>query len=124
MAVTGAAIIGFGAVNLKNVLPLADGSGLDPNKMLFVYDNLMVRSCTNWTFSIDIPTVAASLKGHLKVTLVWIDPPPSPISNKALVHNIDLLVVTPSMKGFWGNGKVNGDSVNPVEQVLSVLAQY
>ncbi|WP_066633916.1 S8 family serine peptidase [Desulfolucanica intricata] len=56
----------------------------------------------------------------LKVTLAWTDPPASPAAGNALVNNLDLLVVGPDGKSYYGNdfeGKNKKDKKNTVEQV-------
>ena len=112
-------IVGFGAVNLINILPLKDGSGLDPQKMLFVYDRLMMSSNSNATFYFNATSTTVSLNLNLSVSIAWTDPPPSPIGDKALVNNVDLFVVTPqSNVAYWGNNVARGDKVNSVEKVV------
>ncbi|MFC2075039.1 S8 family serine peptidase [Bdellovibrionota bacterium] len=39
----------------------------------------------------------------LKVTLVYADPPPTPVASVALVNNLDLKVIDPEGTEYWGN---------------------
>lgn len=52
---------------------------------------------------------------RLCVTLVWTDPPGSPIASKQLVNDLNLTVTDPQSNVFRGNGVV--DSTNNVEGV-------
>ena len=71
-------------------------------------------------------SVAASPGEPLEVTLVWTDPPAAPSAAAALVHDLDLEVVSPSGTTWLGNRFVGGESVpggaadatNNVEAVL------
>ena len=64
---------GFGQVQLSNLLPLQDGSGLPKSKMLFVYDNLALVLGKIAAFTLNLgPTLVGSTR-NLKVTLVWTD---------------------------------------------------
>lgn len=62
----------------------------------------------------------------LKITLVWTDPPPSPLSGIALSHDLDLEVVSPSNVIYKGNcfssgssySDGNKDYLNNVEEVF------
>lgn len=57
-------------------------------------------------FSLNVPA-----KGFLKIALCWTDPPPSLIASKTLVNDLDLKVVSPSGKIYYGNNFQNGISV-------------
>lgn len=109
---------GYGQVYLKGLLPLKDGSGLPANRQLFIYDNLAVKSKTAWYFTLAI-TDNTLIGVALKVTLAWTDPPlESKLSiNSVLMNNVDLVVVGPDSKQYWGNRVQGGDSNNTVEQV-------
>lgn len=107
---------GHGSLTLSNILPLADGRGLDPALDLVVWDKLRIaeQSTLKWVITI---SKEAAVKG-LKVTLVWFDPP-SPLysSSQLLIHDIDLLVIGPDGTKHWGNRVSNGDEINTSEQV-------
>jgi len=55
----------------------------------------------------------------LKVTIAWYDPPqePSSIGAAALVNDVDLIVKSPDGILYHGNQQLDGDYLNPVEQV-------
>ncbi|MBE3580926.1 MAG: S8 family serine peptidase [Thermoanaerobacteraceae bacterium] len=56
----------------------------------------------------------------LKVTLAWTDPPAPPGADRALVNDLDLVVVGPGGREYLGNdalGEGKPDRVNNVEQV-------
>jgi hypothetical protein len=52
----------------------------------------------------------------LQVTLVWTDYPGSPAAARQLVNDLDLRVVGPDGREWYGNG-VRGDRTNNVEGV-------
>jgi serine protease AprX len=52
-----------------------------------------------------------------KATIVWMDPSNSVMSNKMLLNNIDLKVITPSGAVLHGNN-VAGDEVNNVSRLI------
>jgi subtilisin family serine protease len=98
---------GYGRITLKKVLPLASGK-LD----LFVADLVSVGANSFKTYYLHVTDTSLSVK----VTLVWYDPPNiNGISSKALLHDLNLRMVSPSKQIFYGNGKV--DAINTVEQV-------
>ena len=105
---------GFGRILLSNVLPLSsvsETSGLD----LFIYETSL-SSMTYMSFEVDV----TGSSRPLKVTVVWMDPINSVLSDKMLLHDIDLILSTPDGKTMYGNA--NGyfsltDENNNVEQV-------
>lgn len=52
----------------------------------------------------------------LKVTIVWMDPDNSIISEKMLLNNLNLRIQTPSGETLYGNNRA-GDEVNNVSLV-------
>ncbi len=54
-----------------------------------------------------------------RATLSWYDPPAVDGSNKkALIHDLDLLLVSPSGRRVYSNGRSNFDSLNNNERVV------
>jgi hypothetical protein len=100
--------------------------------LYFQGDPVRTRVWDKWneagleTGGVDEYTVQVASGTPLKVTLVWTDPPSSLTASKALVHDLDLEVVTPASGTYLGNQfnsgvSVNGgspDTVNNVEAVL------
>jgi hypothetical protein len=74
---------GFGSFNLKKAIELAR-SGSVWEEMLFPEDS--------FSGSFALPP-----KTHLaKITLTWNDPPAAPFSEKACIHDLDLVVIDPN----------------------------
>ncbi len=94
-------ISGFGSLNLKKALQiLADQH----------FDSDSVSQGATRIFSLDLPPDSR----HLKVMLVWDDPPAAPNAAKALVNDLDLTVVAPGGTVFlpWApNPFPNADSL-------------
>lgn len=103
---------GFGRVHLETVLPLG-GSG---DSVLFVADaastSIGGNSVQDYTARL---TAGTGL--DLRVTLAWIDPAGSVESTTQLVHDLDLMVVSPGGSEYqmWSTGK---DAYNVVERVI------
>ncbi len=105
---------GYGRITLSNVLPLRDVYSFN----LFVEDLTTIQENTQMTYTW---TVYSSTM-PMKVTIAWYDPPNTDgTTNAALIHNLDLKVVSPSGYTFFGNQQnhnwVIPDSVNTNEQV-------
>ncbi len=99
-------IEGWGRVDVEAVIrPVA------PRVMDFkeIRPGLTTGAVASWQYSV------TSSSEPLRVTLVWTDPPGSPSSAKALVNDLDLTVVSPSGKTYFGNGQP--DRLNNVEGV-------
>eukprot|EP01034_Spumella_vulgaris_P025675 gene25675-32159_t len=122
---------GYGEIQLTNILPLADGSGLDPTLDLIVFDRLEIDSFSTIMFEIDftqavllsrqkqreheersrehrssssysVPSPPAS--HPLKITLCWYDPPSLLGSGSSLlIHDLDLVVAGPDGDVYLGN---------------------
>lgn len=107
---------GWGFPDLKNLYDL--------RKQMFVVnaDTLLEQS---QTVSYSLPVRGDT---PLRVTLVWSDPPAMSGTDKALVNDLDLDVVSPDRSRYWGNNGLsdniwsepggNPDVLNNVEQVL------
>ena len=117
---------GYGAVTLTNILPLANGKGLQPPLSLYIYDKLKMTAHSTYRSSV---TFAGDSELPLKVTIAWFDPPSVVGSSVAslLIHDIDLIVRSPDREVHWGNENYvscdthrrgHRDSKNPNEQVL------
>ena len=115
---------GFGAIRLSNILTLDNGEGMNPNKALFVYDNIQLFAYEMVKFTVEISESAAEKGLDLKATIAWMDKPfpASSVSDNHLIHNLDLIITHPDGTSgpiYFGNRNgEGGDSVNPVEQVL------
>ena len=111
---------GYGQLRLSNVLPLPTGYGLPYPLKLFVWDAVNVTERSVWKWEVDIgPSLSMSyLLQPLKVTVAWYDPPAAFASAAVLLlHDIDLVVVTPTGDIWWGNTMLSGDYLNPNEQI-------
>ena len=115
---------GYGRITLSKVLPLYNTFTFD----LFVLDLVRINANTKLVYHAHV----TSTNTPLKVTISWYDPPNTAgTTGKALINNLDLLVVAPGktavLKGNGGDGKGNFDSLNNNEQVYvgtPVLGQY
>ena len=115
---------GYGRITLSNVLPLYNTFIFD----LFVLDLVRINANTKLVYHAHV----TNTNTPLKVTISWYDPPNTAgTTGKALINNLDLLVVAPHktavLKGNGGDGKGNFDSLNNNEQVYiatPVLGQY
>jgi subtilisin family serine protease len=103
---------GYGRIKLNNILPLGSGGDADPNILLFVANNVLVKEKKRVRYALRVK----SDREPLKVTLVWYDAPCDGKPRKALLNDLDLVVTDPNGDDYYGNGK-KGDDVNTNEQV-------
>lgn len=111
---------GYGRMDLTNILPLETYEKSD--FQLFV-DTNKLKTLTETTY-----TVSIIKNDHpLKVTLSWFDPPNSYFASRLLLHDLDLVVTSPSGVVYFGNALIeNGkpasgssrDEDNNNEQVV------
>ena len=77
----------------------------------------MLTPLTQYTYTVSVLTD----KHPLKVTLTWFDPPNPEFAARVLVHDLDLLVFSPSGSLFNGNAATAGtgerDELNNVSLV-------
>lgn len=107
---------GFGLINLSNTLYL---SGMKHG--LFISDNHKLSTNTNHTFVVNIPE-----DGEFTATLVWTDPPGSPVSSISLVNDLDLTVSKDKIDYLGNADSTTGkdyDRLNNVEKVIIHRAQ-
>lgn len=73
------------------------------------------------TFTYIIPITSASVDKPFIATLAWTDPPGNLGAMDVLVNDLDLVVTLTERNGsvsrLWGNGQLNGDRYNNVEQI-------
>lgn len=101
---------GFGRVYLPSVLPLKKY----PHEFDLFVDEYHLSSMYKMTYQVHVDSVSTF---DLKVTLVWMDPPNSVLSERLLLNDLDLIVESPKGDIYHGNGDFK-DDVNNVEQVL------
>ena len=103
---------GYGSVNLHAIIPMSSGERKAQD--LYVADAFAISGRQSATLQVSVK----SGKKPLRVTLLWYDRA-SVVGNSQnlLIINLDLTVTSPSGNTYYGNG-VNGDSVNPQEQVF------
>jgi hypothetical protein len=112
---------GWGLLKLDNTLFFAGG----PRKLFFAdvrnADGLLTTGVHTHRFNVQ------SSGQPLKVTLVWSDPPAANMASRALVNDLDLIVISPGgAQTFRGNNFDEGisveggepDSANNVEMVV------
>eukprot|EP00817_Percolomonadidae_sp_ATCC50343_P002489 CAMPEP_0117420230 /NCGR_PEP_ID=MMETSP0758-20121206/1607_1 /TAXON_ID=63605 /ORGANISM="Percolomonas cosmopolitus, Strain AE-1 (ATCC 50343)" /LENGTH=785 /DNA_ID=CAMNT_0005201717 /DNA_START=775 /DNA_END=3129 /DNA_ORIENTATION=- len=112
---------GFGSVSLDKVL---SGQENEEKNRLYLpnpKEDVVIKQNEVHSYCIH----AISFKSDFKITLTWTDPPSSPSARMNLVNDLDLIVVSPSGKVYYGNGKSSvigyeresPDSQNNVEQI-------
>ncbi|CAN0198353.1 unnamed protein product [Ectocarpus sp. 6 AP-2014] len=100
---------GFGRVHLEAGMPL-EGEG---DLVLFVADaldtSIAAGTLDEYLFDVD-----ADAGLDLRATLSWIDPPATATSAVQLVHNLDLVVVSPDGTTYrmWGSDTTDNRNVN------------
>lgn len=104
---------GFGRVHLEAGLPL-EGSG---QTALFVADSMNTSATSGELTSFAFETVESE-GVEFRATLAWIDPPASAMAVQQLIHDLDLLVTSPSGKEYtmWLSGEADSDNV--IERVI------
>mgnify|MGYP005854707815 CR=1 FL=1 len=119
---------GWGRVHLERSLYF-DG---DPRRVLVLDAPTAFMSSADAPFTIAFRANGNAAADELKVTLVWTDPPASPLATIALVNNLDLRVdvldgdnAGASYRGnafdaggFSVPGAATSDTINNVEQVV------
>jgi hypothetical protein len=100
---------GWGQVILQNVLPLPDLYNYD----LYLAQQESLPSLTRRTYSV----VVTHRHAPLCATIVWNDPPNVLWAAKNLLNDLDLMIVSPTGKVYYGNNR-QGDEFNAVEKVF------
>ena len=104
---------GYGFATFSNVLPL---QSLNQAWKLYPHDALEIGEdeVFLWTLVVRNDSVP------LRATIAWYDPDEAYEGN--LVHNLDLVITSPTGKVYYGNGNVYGcDEINPNEQVFDYV---
>lgn len=104
---------GFGRLSLYKALPVPgrNNQAMD----LFVDDQATIQENDQKTYRL---TVSSSTT-QLRATLVWYDPPGvQGTTSKALIHDLDLSVSSPSGRTYYPNGLSGKDKLNTVERVV------
>ena len=95
---------GWGQVNVSNTVANVNG--------VLVYDAEVIAHDEEQMFSIQ-----ATEGQPLAIVMAYTDAPGSTTSKKALVHDLDMTVVSPSGKLYYPNSKQTKDAINNVEGV-------
>lgn len=106
---------GYGRIDLLNILPLTDSA--TSSFTLFVHESSL-KQLEGHNF---VVTVAAGTV-PFKITLSWYDPPNEHMVAKCLLHDLDLVVVDPTGRVFYGNAHTTvigslRDEINNNEQI-------
>ena len=107
---------GFGRLTLTNLLPLK--SYPQSNFSLYI-DQFELQSFQ----AVSYKATVLGQRSRMMVTLSWYDPPNVVFSSKALLHDLDLVVKTPSGRIVFGNNDYRldqhfRDELNNVEKVI------
>ncbi|MDQ0285056.1 subtilisin family serine protease [Desulfofundulus luciae] len=102
---------GFGRLDLT-----ATVLGLREKTFLYADESASLAAGESKTYHFTVEDTTRPFKA----TLAWTDPPAEPGAGRALVNDLDLLVVGPDGREYLGNDKGGGrrDDRNNVEQVL------
>lgn len=87
---------GYGRVNLSGILPLVNYT--EAPFALFV-DQASLYQLTEITYKVTVK----SLSRPLKMTLSYFDPPNPEFAARVLVHDLDLLLISPTGSIYYGN---------------------
>jgi len=110
---------GFGAIDLSTILDEESPTHRiilpNPTRDAEIYTEGLHTHCIH----------VVTPKTELKATLVWSDYPSSPAAKITLVNDLDLVIVSPSGKVYYGNGfnshigstRTSPDYQNNVEQI-------
>lgn len=112
--------LGFGRMLLTNILPLSRYP--DSTYSLYI-DDAELESFQQLSYR----AVALGARRGLVVSLAWYDPPNAVFASKSLLHDLDLVVTSPSGVVFFGNqilkdNKSIRDEYNNVERVKIVAS--
>eukprot|EP00960_Hanusia_phi_P007827 223922-Hanusia_phi.AAC.4 len=101
---------GYGLVDLSSVLWF----GTDSNFVLKTFDRVQLSQgqVMQYCFSV-------SGGSQFRATLVWTDPPGSMYASKALISDLDLVLIDADGSSHYGNNRtaLHADRVNNVEQI-------
>ncbi|AEG16895.1 S-layer domain-containing protein [Desulfofundulus kuznetsovii DSM 6115] len=102
---------GFGRLDLT-----ATVLGLAEKTFLYADESVPLAAGDSKTYRFTVEDTSRPFKA----TLAWTDPPAEPGADRALVNDLDLVVVGPDGREYLGNDKGGGgrDDRNNVEQVL------
>eukprot|EP01041_Mallomonas_annulata_P002618 gene2618-5114_t len=103
-------IQGYGRIGISTVLPLKYTYDFD----LFVADLVAIGEYS----SIGYNVLVADGTVPFKATISWYDPPNTGTPAKALLHDLDLTVKSPSGVLYYGNGGSKPDTLNNNEKVF------
>ena len=113
---------GYGRVNLAKLLPL-QGHATNPYT-LFV-DQKDLKNLTELVYTVTVKSTSEDFK----ITLSWYDPPTAEFAARNIIHDLDLVVVSPSSIPYYGNTVVTDaaytgirDELNNVRQCVRSLA--
>ena len=111
-------------MNLAKVLPL---QGHATNPYTLFIDQKDLKPLTELVYIVTVK----SAQEDFKVTLSWYDPPTAEFSARNLVHDLDLIVISPTSTSYYGNSVVgvtgytgSRDELNNVRQMMSFLSLY
>ena len=88
---------GYGRIDLLNILPLVI---YDKCPYALFLDEAVLTPLTEYTYKVYVK----SLSQPLKATISWFDPPNTEFAARVLIHDLDLLLISPSGSIFYGNG--------------------
>ena len=110
---------GYGRVNLANILTL---SGYKDTPFTLFVEQAHLVPFTELVYKVSVKT----LTKDLRVTLAWFDPPNPEFAARVLVHDLDILIVSPTMAQYYGNSfeanKGARDELNTVRH--SVISHH
>jgi hypothetical protein len=104
---------GFGRIELLSVLRFGDSSGFD----LRVWNKENVSDGVSRQYCLAVNPGAT----RLRVTIVWTDPPGTPGSWRALINDLDLVVMAPDEDFYYGNALSEWDETHSIHQAIDTV---
>ena len=109
---------GFGRVNLINILPLIHYT---KNSYTLYIDQSVLTPLSEYRY---IVFVRSTLQ-PLRATISWFDPPNTEFAAKVLLHDLDLILISPSGVTYNGNSQIMNkdirDELNNVSKIHKIF---
>jgi hypothetical protein len=103
-------------VNLAKLLPL-QGHATSPYT-LFV-DQKELKNLTELVYTVTVKSTSEDFK----ITLSWYDPPTAEFAARNIIHDLDLVVVSPSSIPYYGNTVVTDTAYTGIRDELNNVRQ-
>ncbi len=105
---------GYGKIQLDKVLVI---NGITPYGFDLFIDEITLTRYTTKNYSVQI----LGSTSPLKITICWIDPPNFVFSSQQLLNDVDVTILDPHDRIWYGNNVTGGDEANPAE-IIEILS--